>query len=499
MKRIWLELFLPLVAVQALPAATLAPGQRLEVRLRQTVSSYSSKAGSEVRADLIAPVRLNGQTLLPQGSMLHGRLAEVKAIGWGVKNLRASLRIEFDSIELPDGTTQDVRLKVLSVENSRETVDPTGKIVGIRATAPMGHRLAGITRNIFIWDPLIQLVLAGTTAAVLRFPESEIYFPAGTEMTLRLDEALQVDTTWSTPLPLLATDEAGRRRILDTVRRMTYRTYTEGARKAADYVNVVFIGEPESIERAFSAAGWVHSDRLTKKTGWMSFRSLAEARPYPAAPMSAMTLDEKQARFQLTKTLNNYSRRHHLRVFDQPDSFNGRPVLAASSTQDIAVTWSFRNTRIIHVIDRNIDNERAKIVNDLVYTGCVDAAELVDRPWVPSETRVATGEKVFTDGAVAVLEINPCRTPLRSLQPGESLRVSGGTGQRLGRQFFLTVGNDFTFNNPVYQAGLGLKWLWNRATGRDDRTLPARSAALEAAPRSTDLAPATPATLVEPF
>ncbi|MBI5281138.1 MAG: LssY C-terminal domain-containing protein [Candidatus Solibacter usitatus] len=492
-------MFLAVWAAQALPAATIEAGARLEVRVRQPLSSYSSKAGSEILADLIAPVRRDGFTFLPQGSVLRGHIENVKAIGWGLKNLRASITLQFDLIELPDGTTHTVSTRVSSIDNSRESVDQSGRILGIRATAPFGHRLAGITRNLFVWDPLIQLVLAGSTAAVLRFPESEIYFPAGAELALSLEQPLELDTTWSTPLPRLASTSAGQARLLDLIRRMTYRSFTQDSRKPADYVNVVFLGDPEWIERAFDAAGWVHADRLGKKTGWMSFRSLAEARAYPAAPMSAMTLDERPARLQLSKTLNSYAQRHHLRVYDQSDSWNGRPVLAAASTQDIAVTWSFGNTRLIHVIDRNIDNERAKIVNDLVYTGCVDAAELIERPWVPAETRVATGQKIFTDGAVAVLELNPCRAALRSPLPGVDLRVSGGRGQRFGRRLFLTVGNDFTFNNPLYQAGLGAKWLWNRITGREVRTRPAHTPVLDPHLRSTVLAPPARPADPEPF
>lgn len=469
-------------------AATVSAGTLLELRLRQNLSSYSSKQGQTIRADLIAPVRVDGHTLLPQGSLLSGTLTEVKRIGWGARNLRASMRLTFDTIALPDGTTHPLKTRIASVDNARETVDQSGKIVGIRATAPMGHRLAGITRNIFIWDPLLQMVLAGSTAAVLRFPEAEIYFPAGTEMFLALTEPLEVDTTWSTPMPHLTSNPEDRSRLLKIVRNMTFRTYREKNRKPGDFVNLIFLGEPEWIERAFTAAGWIHADKLSKSTGWMSFRAVAEAKPYPSAPMSGMLLDEKPALFQFSKALNSYSKRHHLRVFDQPESWNQRPVLAASSTQDIAVTFSFSNNRLIHVVDRNIDNERAKIVNDLAFTGCVDSAELIERPWVPQTTKNYTGEILETDGAVAVLEINPCRTPIRTLDPGAPMRVSGGRMQRMGRQLMLTAGNDFTFNNPVYQAGKGIQFLFRRMLGREDRTQPTRTGLLQRSPRSTEIA-----------
>ncbi len=490
MKRIGCILLWLACAALAAPAAEVRSGTILELRLQQQLTSYSSKPGSEVRATLIAPVRVNGDTLLPMGSTVRGTLSEVKRIGWGLKNLRASMRVDFDTVQLPDGTSHDIKARLAAVDNARESVDETGKIVGIRATAPMGYRAAGIARNLFFWDPLIQVVLAGTTAAVLNFPEAEIHFPVGTEMQLRLTEPLDLDTTWSTPLPKLATTEESRKQILNQIRAMTWRTQTKTSAKPADIVNLVFLGDPEWLERAFSAAGWSEADRLTKSTGWKTFHSFAEARPYEKAPMSPMTLDENPASLQFSKSLNNYSRRHHLRVFNQAEQWNGHPVLAASSTQDLAITVSFSNRRLIHVIDRNIDNERAKIVNDLVYTGCVDAAEIIHRPWVPTNTEVATGEQIQTDGAVAVLEINPCRNPYRTLPGEDPMAVSGGWWQRLGRQVVLTIGNDFTFNNPIYQAGKGTQFLLRRALKKEDRTQPVRASLLPVPERQTDLSPA---------
>jgi hypothetical protein len=79
------------------------------------------------------------------------------------------------------------------------------------------------------------------------------------------------------------------------------------------------------------------------------------------------------------------------------------PVLTASSTQDIGITLSRRNRTFIHLIDTDIDNERSKIVNDLIFTGCVDHAELFPRPWVPHDASNATGEVLHTDRRVAVV------------------------------------------------------------------------------------------------
>jgi hypothetical protein len=208
----------------------------------------------------------------------------------------------------------------------------------------------------------------------------------------------------------------------------------------------------------------VEADTLSKATGWKSFRAMAEAHNYPEAPMSKQLLDEKPPDHELSKTINNYSQRHHTRVFSQPVEFRGRPVHAGSATHDVAIDFLFKRFKLTHLIDAGLDRERAKVVNDLVATGCVDAAELIDRPWAPREHTNTSGQKLHTDGRIAVLELNPCRTPLLTVEPEPAPRPSAWC--RIPRQFFLTVRNDFTSNNPVYQAGLGIRYLWRKMTGR---------------------------------
>lgn len=452
-------------------AAVVPAGTILEVRLTTPVASYSSKPGAPIQADVVAPVvDDDGRTLIPLGSHLRGRLGDVKRIGLGLVRGRATLEFEFDSLEFPDGTTLDLTTRMNSVENAREKVDKQGRIQGIRATDAFGHKLSGIARNIFFWDPLVHSVLTGTTLAVLRFPESEIYFPAETELTVQITAPVTVRDDWTIPLPRVASNDTEREALLRIVEQTTVRTVKPGDRKPADMVNLIFVGDPVWLERAFDAAGWVRAHKLTRETGWDTFTSVAEARAYPEAPMGKMLLDEQAPDYELSKTLNTYSKRHHVRIWTQPPSFRGRSVLAAASTQDTAIDFSLKRMKLLHLIDRNIDNERAKIVNDLVFAGCVDAAELIDRPWVPTQMKNSSGETITTDGRVLVLELNPCRSAQPMKADETPLRVRGNIWQRIPRQIFLTIRNDFTRNNPIYQAGLGVKYLINKAAGKQPQS-----------------------------
>jgi len=50
-----------------------------------------------------------------------------------------------------------------------------------------------------------------------------------------------------------------------------------------------------------------------------------------------------------------------------------------------------------------VDQERAQVVNDLLFSGMVRSIALVDRPEVPRNATTATGDSLKTDGSMAVL------------------------------------------------------------------------------------------------
>jgi hypothetical protein len=90
-------------------------------------------------------------------------------------------------------------------------------------------------------------------------------------------------------------------------------------------------------------------------------------------------------------------------VWKRPATFNGKPVWAVAATHDIGIEFSQENRTFIHKIDSEIDRERAKVVNDLLFTGKVQSVELIDRPAVPKNSQNATGDALNTDGRIAVL------------------------------------------------------------------------------------------------
>src|SRR5437868_5368460 len=62
--------------------------------------------------------------------------------------------------------------------------------------------------------------------------------------------------------------------------------------------------------------------------------------------------------------------------------------------------------RLTHRVERNVDRERDKVVDDLVFTNCVDAVDRLERAAVPRLAWNATGDPMSTDTRAAVLRLN---------------------------------------------------------------------------------------------
>lgn len=456
-------------AITLLPGVSLAEtipsGTILELRLRQEVNSYSSAQGSTIQAYLSAPVVVDGKIFLPMESVAVGRVREVKRVGLGLIRERAHLLIEFDQLVLPNGERYNVKTKVVEIENGREKVTAKGSIQGIRSTNMPGYRASGVLVSIAAVDPIALAFSSTLSAALLRFSEPEIRLPVGAELMVRLTEPVEVETAFADPTHKLHITDDERTAMRSAIRRMPFRTHTQPQKtltqktlpaRDSDITNFVFTGTRDALLKAFAAAGWVESDRRSASNNYRAVRSFAENQSYQSAPMSVLMLDGKRPVWSLSKAMNTFHKRHHIRIFESGQTWQGNPLYTASSTQDTAVVFSAK--KFIHRIDNNIDNERAKVLNDLLLTRCVEEAETMDRAWVPKETKNATGENLITDGKIAILRFNDCHNPSRfdeaiAAPPGP---FHGNAASRISRQTFLTIRNDVVRGNLVYQSVSGV-------------------------------------------
>ncbi len=109
------------------------------------------------------------------------------------------------------------------------------------------------------------------------------------------------------------------------------------------------------------------------------------------------------------KDLNDMSKRHHIRIWKQPQMWDGQEVWAAAATRDIDFAYMHHGRAMTHRIDENIDRERDKIAYDLAFTSYVDVLDWEERSTLPSVTRNGTGDLMNTDKRIAVLRLRDSR------------------------------------------------------------------------------------------
>jgi hypothetical protein len=455
-----------LLSIAALNMRPVPQGTQLRIRLTTTVGSYASAPGSAVSAVLIAPVTMNGQTLLPAGSTLAGRVKSVTRVGFGVRHETAGLDLEFNQITLLDGETVPISAQMTEVDNGRERVTRDGRIQGARSTGSLCYRVSGYIRTALHWEVHAELAEWAIRSLLMELPEPEIYYPAGVEFTLTLTQPLHLDA----PLPpgqpasrRLTGDERAELTRIAAV--MPYRTQAPGSGRTldrpSDLTNVLFIGSHDQIVTAFDAAGWTQpgSPTLRDRIHWI--RAVAELRGDEAAPMSVLLLNGAEPDLSWQKGLNDVSKRHHIRLWKAAGTWHGQEMWIGAATRDIDFAYMRPGKTLSHKIEEDIDQERDKVAYDLAFSSCADVLDWTDRADFPRSARNATGDPIVTDGRMVVVELNDCSEPRLSTETADSAPVAkhGDLAQRFLRREILSARNGLLRTNPYWRAFEATRWI----------------------------------------
>ena len=182
--------------------------------------------------------------------------------------------------------------------------------------------------------------------------------------------------------------------------------------RAGDPVNLVVIGEFESVISGF-AARWDESETITLRTCWKTVRAFLWGSSYRYSPVSPLHLFGREQDLALQRTRHSINERLHLRLWLTPMRFRDTPVWVGQVSRDIGVRFTTRAWNLTtHRIDPDVDESRDYVVEDLSLAGRVEATGYVggvggcgrDAP-----RRNLTGDPYFTDGRRAVILLAPSR------------------------------------------------------------------------------------------
>jgi hypothetical protein len=431
-----LTLFVTGIAqVASLQAAVLPYGSVLEVRLMHKVGSRISHLGDAVSASLISPYFDHERLVLPAGVTVMGRVERIDKLGLGLRHAAARLDLHFTQLQLMDGTIVPFDAHVASVETARESVRTDGAIMGINPTANFSTGVSALFTLSNLAEREFRLPIIGFKFLAARSPDPEIAFPAGTEMLLRVTSNTEIRAVpnKNSDVPLLSAAQISD--VQTVLAGIPEQQTDRGRNHPSDLVNIMLLGSRDQVAKSFRAAGWTTPESHGVMALYHMFHCAVERKGNSRLPMSNLRLNGNVPDAAFEKSLDTFSKRHHIRLwYDE----NAHAWLGAA-TED--VSYKFARGHVTHATDGSIDNERAKVVNDLAFTGCIDRGALIPRASLkPAQT---PGSSIYTDGDIAVLQLNRCDAPrLMPTDPPKPVPVKA-------IQMAIAVGVDLARSNPV--------------------------------------------------
>jgi hypothetical protein len=430
----------------------LPSGQSLWIRLATPISTYTAKPGDPVHAVLTQNLVCDNEIIVPMGASIEGIVRSKRKVGWGIRHETAALELEFNHATARPDVTVALTARVEEVQNARELVRK-GVIQGIRSSDTFQGRINSRLIHLPTWNPYSDPVLIAYKVIFPIFPEPEIYYPIGTDIRLR------TTTEVSSPPMMVSTEiesppaKAESDRLGQLVEQLPWRVTTEKD-VDADLINIVFLGSEQAVTSAFGAAGWRNADPVSRRTFLKNLYALLNNSGYAQEPMMTFLSDGKPQDMSWQKSLNSYDRRDHLRIWKWGLKGTTDSVWISSSTRDTRAALAIKHMSFVHHIAPNIDDERAVIIRDLNFAGCVSSVSYVLRPEIPNATHNANGDVIRTDGLVAVVALQNCQPTapqLDSNSKGGSFRPGNHVFRFLRRQI-LTFRNDIVRANIIYGA-----------------------------------------------
>lgn len=178
-------------------------GTHLKATLQQPISTKTTASGSRFTAALTADITRNGAVLLPAGSIVYGRIAQIHG-GRRISGPSA-IRLQPDTVSLPNGTTYKLNADVTDLDNFNDShVNGEGTIVGnvhpgTTAAAVGFTTTSAVVAGAVIGGGVGAVVGLGVGAGVAGVwwlkHDRQQELPTGTEIVFTLDTPLQINPT----------------------------------------------------------------------------------------------------------------------------------------------------------------------------------------------------------------------------------------------------------------------------------------------------------------
>ncbi len=120
-------------AVQSAPRYyTVEAGQTIRVRMNEKISSANARVGDTFTTTTVDPVYASGLEVIPAGSIIVGRVTEVKKAAR--KSKAGMLGVSFTALRLPNGSSRALNGSLTEGSGESVTYDDEGQVTGSSST-----------------------------------------------------------------------------------------------------------------------------------------------------------------------------------------------------------------------------------------------------------------------------------------------------------------------------------------------------------------------------
>jgi hypothetical protein len=159
----------------------------LGLQIERTVSSELARVEDRVEARVTRDVRIGDRVAIPAGSVVHGSVMEVER-GGKLKE-RARLGIRFHTVVLADGSRLNIKTDAVTREGTSPSGESAAKIGGAAAGGAILGAILGGGKGAVIGG---TIGAAGGTAATMAGQRNPAVLPAGTTLTVRVQQPVTV-------------------------------------------------------------------------------------------------------------------------------------------------------------------------------------------------------------------------------------------------------------------------------------------------------------------
>lgn len=183
-------LFLNSIFINAQTVYELPPGTKIRVQMDNEINSKISSVNDTFTMKISEPLKVRETVVLPIGTIIEGRVTEVRRASIGRKN--GSLSVSFEMLRLAGGEKREI--KGVLVNQLKAESSPAANVLTVAGGTALGAIFGSVSKaeNGALLGAVIGTG-AGAGAAFLR---------KGKDVRIKADEEFEIELTRNVTLPV---------------------------------------------------------------------------------------------------------------------------------------------------------------------------------------------------------------------------------------------------------------------------------------------------------